>query len=244
MKLKFTLWAAALVLTTSAAQANLIQTDVNISATNPTVQYVNFKVTSPGLFNIQALGDPTPKYHTNPITYNTDPEIFLFSLSLLDPKPTPGSDYPGNFESYIEKNLGEGSYIIAVSGYDFTLEDALNGSNPDISDIGIVHINIQSANGGFAQLTTVPAPTATPTPVVTAVPTPTPVVTAVPTPTPVVTAVPTPTSVVTPIPTPITNETPVQSIPTLSEWGIILLSVLLFVFGFKAIRFCSIDTKK
>lgn len=81
-----------------------------------------------------------------------------------------------------------------------------------------------------------PTPTPLPTPTATPLPTPTPVPSPTPTATPIPTPPPVPTS--TPIPTASPTPTPVgaTSIPTISQWGLIVTAVMLLVLGFIAAR--------
>lgn len=157
--MKRTLLAAAIGLGfASAANANVITTEVNILATDPgAVQYVNFLVTGAGFFNIDAEGSATLG-----AAYNSDPQIHLFGGSLSLANLLASDDDGGiDFNSLISDiNLGIGSYILAVSEFGFNASEAVSGLNASsVNDPGPIRITIGNAPGaaGTAQFA-VPEP--------------------------------------------------------------------------------------
>lgn len=160
MKTKFTLLAAAaLALTITNVQANMITTVVNILDSDPgSVQYVNFDVTTAGTFDIAALGEPT--YGDE---YNFDPQIYLFAGALsLDNLIDYSDDNGTTLESLIAGiQLDIGSYTLAVSEFFLSPDEAVSGENAgSINDPGLIEVVIDSQDGGETQLKTVPTPPA------------------------------------------------------------------------------------
>jgi hypothetical protein len=146
--MKKLLIAAALAAAGTAAQANVISTTVNISASNPgSVQYVNFYVSDPGNFSISAEGSDT----LNPDSlYNWDPQIYLFAGSLSAGNLLASNDDSGSGLNALISSigLGIGNFILAVSEFDFSLSEALSGNNVNgVDDPGRVRVTISSNNG-------------------------------------------------------------------------------------------------
>lgn len=136
---------AALLLTAANANANVISTDVNITAANP-FQYVHFSVTTAGVFNISADGADTFG-----AGYNTDPQIYLFQDSLsLGNDIYENDDIIGGstLDSLIsDADLVIGNYILAVSQAFYFAPEAVSGIHLDPVDAGRIHVSIQSADG-------------------------------------------------------------------------------------------------
>ena len=143
----------------TSASANVITTDVNILGTDPgSVQYVNFTVTNAGIFNIDAEGSATLG-----AAFNSDPQIHLFSGSLSLANLIASDDDNGvGFNSLLSNiALGLGDYILAVSEFAFTSEEAVSGINAfSVNDPGPIRITIGNAPGaaGTVQLNNVPEP--------------------------------------------------------------------------------------
>ncbi|WP_020166463.1 MULTISPECIES: DVUA0089 family protein [Methylotenera] len=150
---------ASIALIAGTAQANTISTTVRIdnAPINQTVAYVNFKVTDAGLFNISAVES---------FLSLTDPYIYLFASPASVGTFIESSDDVSflNNNSLISRNLNIGSYVLAVSTYDFSLSEAISGYNGSVNFIndGDVKITISSHNGvaEFTNPSAVPVPAA------------------------------------------------------------------------------------
>lgn len=160
MKLKsiFGLSIFAALGVAAQANANVISTTVNLTHGAGSVQYVNFSVTDAGSFDISAQGSDTLGW-----SYNYDPFIYLFKNSLSTGNLVTSDDDSGfGFDSLINNvSLSLGNYILAISEYNFSLSEALNGSN-SIDDPGKVRITINGGErGSYATFgsTSVPEPT-------------------------------------------------------------------------------------
>lgn len=157
MKL-FKLLLASLAFVAGTAQANTISTTVRVddAPINQTVAYVNFNVTDAGFFKISAVES---------FLSLTDPYIYLFS-SPASIGTFIESDDDGGFgdNSFIDRNLNIGSYVLAVSSYNFSLAEAINGYNGSVNFIndGDVKVTISSHNGvaEFSNPSAVPVPAA------------------------------------------------------------------------------------
>ena len=156
MKLK--LLVASLALIAGSAQANTISTTVRVdnAPIDQTVAYVNFNVTDAGFFNITAAEG---------FLDLTDPFIYLFSSpasvgTFIESDNNGGS---GN-NSFIDRNLNIGSYVLAVSSFNFSLSEAISGYNGSVNFIndGDVTVTISSQNGiaEFGNPSAVPVPAA------------------------------------------------------------------------------------
>ena len=153
MKIKYLL--ASLALVAGTAQANTISTIVNVTPSQ-SVQYVNFNVTSAGSFDITA-SDLSP--------FEADPYMILFSAPLNAGNFIESDDDSGsNDDAFIDRNLGLGSYILAVSESILSLSEALNGYNGSVnsSNDGRYEITIYSKHGeaSFGNPSAVPVPAA------------------------------------------------------------------------------------
>lgn len=163
-QMKFSAMLISLVLFSSIAQANTIDTIVNVSPATGTVQYVNFNVSDAGLFDITASNQID---NTN---YLSDPFIYLYQDTLNSANFLQANDDANDFtrNSRIVRNLDIGSYILAISSYTFTPTSATSGVNLWVteSNKGFVDIGIGSENGtaSFANspsdTAAVPAPSA------------------------------------------------------------------------------------
>lgn len=158
MKLiKYLLVSIALI--AGSAQANTISTTVNIdnAPVSHTVAYVNFNVTDAGFFGITAK---------TPFFSFTDPFIYLFSSSASVGNFIESSDDVSFFDnnSYIGRDLNIGSYVLAVSTYNFSLAEAISGYNGSVNffNSGDIDVKISSRNGvaEFTSPSAVPVPAA------------------------------------------------------------------------------------
>ena len=95
----------------------------------------------------------------------TDPFIYLFSSpasvgTFIESDNNGGS---GN-NSFIDRNLNIGSYVLAVSSFNFSLSEAISGYNGSVNFIndGDVTVTISSQNGiaEFGNPSAVPVPAA------------------------------------------------------------------------------------
>lgn len=147
---------AAVMVTTSSAQANVISTEVDILGTDPgSVQYVNFDVTTADTFSISAEGEDTLGS-----SYNEDPVIHLFAGSLSLANLIASDDDSGTGLNALISSLalGLGNYILAVSEFAFESTEAVSGLNASsVNDPGLIRVTI-SSTGGVAALQTVPEP--------------------------------------------------------------------------------------
>lgn len=149
---------ASVALIAGTAQANTISTTVRVddAPINQTVAYVNFNVTDAGFFNISAVES---------FLSLTDPFIYLFA-SPASVGTFIESDDDGGFgdNSFIDRNLNIGSYVLAVSTYNFSLAEAINGYNGSVNFLndGDVEITISSHDGvaEFGNPSAVPVPAA------------------------------------------------------------------------------------
>lgn len=136
----------ALCLVAGAAQANMMTSDVSIDASTNFVQYIMFSVSTAGDFDIRAQGEGSLG---SPAIYAIDPEIYLFKSSLSAGNFLAHSDdiIDGvNRDSFISSlHLDLGNYILAVSQWEFTMSEALSGTNltgPSARDPGMVHVSV------------------------------------------------------------------------------------------------------
>jgi hypothetical protein len=148
--MKFGAMFVSLILFSSIAQANSIDTVVNVSANTGTVQYLNFNVSNAGLFDITASNQ------IGNFNYLSDPFIYLYQDTLNSANFLQANDDANDFtrNSRIVRNLDIGSYILAVSASLFTPTNATSGINlrVDETNKGLVDIGIDS-RGGTASLT-------------------------------------------------------------------------------------------
>ena len=152
------LLVASLFLIAGSAQANTISTTVRVdnAPIDQTVAYVNFNVTDAGFFNITAAEG---------FLDFTDPFIYLFSspASVGTFIESDDDDGAGN-NSFIDRSLGLGSYVLAVSSFNFSLSEAISGYNGSVNFIndGDVTVTISSQNGiaEFGNTSAVPVPAA------------------------------------------------------------------------------------
>lgn len=159
--MKKLLIASLLALAGTAAQANVIQTSVNLN-TPSTVRYVDFNVSDAGQFGILAQGSDTLDPNS---AYNSDPQIYLFSGAVSLFSSIASNDDGGvGLDALISNiNLAIGNYILAVSEFSFSLEEAVAGFNGgnNVDDPGLVRVTISSNNGyasfGHASQVTEPA---------------------------------------------------------------------------------------
>jgi hypothetical protein len=155
MKLKYLI--ATLALFAGTAQANSISTSVFVdNAPGQSVQYVEFFVTDSGFFNILA-SDPAPS--------DPDPFIYLFTSPVSSGNFLEANDDGGpNDDAFIDRNLSIGSYVLAISDYNFSLSEAINGYNGSVnnSNDGWINVTISSQNGiaTFENPAAVPVPAA------------------------------------------------------------------------------------
>jgi hypothetical protein len=148
---------ALIALIAGTAQANTISTTVRIddAPINQTVAYVNFNVTDAGFFSISAVES---------FLSFTDPYIYLFASPASVGTFIESSDDVNflNNDSYIGRNLNIGSYVLAVSTYDFSLAEAISGYNGSVNFINDGDVNIKiSSRDGVAEFT---SPSAVPVP--------------------------------------------------------------------------------
>lgn len=156
--MKFKLLLVLLALFAGAAQANTISTTVRVdnAPIYQPVQYVNFNVFNAGLFDISAKSG---------ILDGLDPVIFLFTNPVSNANfiESDNNDGPGN-NSLISRNLGFGSYVLAVSTNVFTLEEAIGGYNNSVNFFtdGNAKITISSQEGyaEFGDPSAIPVPAA------------------------------------------------------------------------------------
>jgi hypothetical protein len=157
--MKKPLIALAALVFASSANANVISTDVGILGTDPgSVQYVNFSVTTAGIFNISANGSATLG-----AAYNGDPEIHLFDGSLSLANLIASDDDSGTVFDALIGNiaLGTGNYILAVSEFLLTPSEAVSGINASsVDDPGLIRVTIGNVAGaaGTVQFSRVPEP--------------------------------------------------------------------------------------
>lgn len=129
----------------SSVQANVISTTVDIGNTAAnSVKYFNFTVTTAGGFDIEGLGS---NGGTRPnATYNNDPYIYLFKNSLSNANLLASDDDSGalNNDALINNIfLSIGTYILAISEFDFTQAEAINGDNPNgVQDPGKIFVSV------------------------------------------------------------------------------------------------------
>lgn len=151
------LCSALFALAATGASANVITSEVYISNTDPgSVQYVAFDVTGAGTFNIGAEGSATLG-----ALYNEDPEIYLFSNSLSLANLIGVDDDGGEGYNALISNisLALGHYILAVSEFQFEIDEAIAGVNADsVQDPGLVRISISSQDGSAGLGGQVPEP--------------------------------------------------------------------------------------
>lgn len=149
---------ASVALIAGTAQANTISTSVLVDnfPTDQTVAYINFNVTDAGSFDI---------YANAAFGSQVDPYIYLFASPLSVGTFIESDDDSGiGRNSFIDRNLGIGSYVLAVSTFNFSLFEAVNGYNGavDNSSDGYVDVTITSRNGDaeFGNPSAVPVPAA------------------------------------------------------------------------------------
>jgi hypothetical protein len=156
--MKLRLLIALLATVTVSAHANTISTTVDVSPKTGTVQYVNFNVSTAGTFSITASRNVADVTH-----YLADPFIYLFKDSVTSGNYLQANDDANDFtwNSLITRSLDSGSYVLAISSFNFTLNNALNGTNLWVNDInhGLVDIGINSRDG-IAEVSAVPVPAA------------------------------------------------------------------------------------
>jgi hypothetical protein len=122
-------------------------TAVEIRDTNPgSVRYVDFTVSTAGVFQIDAQG-----WDTLGDGYNWDPEIHLFMTSL-DAANLVASDDDGGIgwlDSRILQALATGDYTLAVSEWSFDSAEAIAGDNAsDVYDPNtLIRVTILSDDG-------------------------------------------------------------------------------------------------
>lgn len=158
--MKFKLFLATLaLLATSSVQANSISTTVNIFEPNDEVQYINFNVTNSGYFSIYAEETPS---NSGP-----DPFILLFRNPLSQATFIEGAnddDFIGGNNAEIDRNLNIGSYVLAVSTNELTVQEAISGFNPAVTGKtdGKILVTISSFDGTaqFGNPSAVPVPAA------------------------------------------------------------------------------------
>jgi len=156
--MKFKHLLVLLALFAGAAQANTISTTVRVdnAPIDQPVAYVNFNVFNAGLFDISAKSS---------FLDGLDPVIFLFTnpVSNVNFIESDNNDGPGN-NSLISRNLGFGSYVLAVSTNVFTLEEAIGGYNNSVNfrSDGDAKITISSQEGyaEFGDPSAIPVPAA------------------------------------------------------------------------------------
>jgi hypothetical protein len=159
--MKFGAMFVSFILFSGIAQANTIDTIVNVSPNTGTVQYVNFNVTNAGFFDITASNQ------IGNVNYLSDPFIYLYQDTLNSANFLQANDDANDFtrNSRIVRNLDIGSYILAVSASLFAPINATSGINlrVDETNKGLVDIGIDS-RGGAASFTnsvaTIPVPSA------------------------------------------------------------------------------------
>jgi hypothetical protein len=149
---------AALLALASVAQANVISTTVYVdNQPGESVQYVDFHVTDAGYFSIYS--------HESLISIFTDPHVLLFSNPLSSLNFITGNDNGGlGDDSWIQRNLDIGSYVLAISNSFLTVSEAVAGYNPDINWLndGFINVTISSKDGiaTFDNPSAVPVPAA------------------------------------------------------------------------------------
>jgi hypothetical protein len=153
--MKFKHLLLLLALFAGAAQANTISTTVRVddAPVYQPVGYVNFNVLDDGFFNISA---------TSGFLDGLDPFIYLFTSPASEGTfiESDNNDGPGN-NSLISRNLGIGSYVLAVSDNYFSLAEAIGGYNDSVNwrTDGNAKITISSEDG-IAEFSAVPVPAA------------------------------------------------------------------------------------
>lgn len=163
-QMKFSAILVSLVLFSSIAQANTIDTIVNVSPKTGTVQYVNFNVSNAGFFDITASN------RILNFNYLSDPFIYLYKDTLDSANFLQANDDANDYtqNSRIVRNLDVGSYILAISSWIFTPTSATSGVNLWVTEYnkGLVDIGIDSKTGtaSFANaasnIAAVPVPSA------------------------------------------------------------------------------------
>lgn len=150
---------ASLAFVALSAQANTISTTVLVdnSPASDSVQYVDFSVTTGGRFDISA----------NSTWFNglSDPYIYLFASPLNAGNFIAKNDDANIFTTNArisDVDLAVGTYVVALSTYNFTFAEALSGYNADVTNRteGWAEVII-SSNRGVASFTT---PSAVPVP--------------------------------------------------------------------------------
>ena len=149
-------FALAAAFAAPSAQANLIESTVDISAAS-SVKYVTFNVTTAGGFNIRALGEGAYGANTS---WNSDPEIYLFKGAVNTANYVTYDDDSGtNSDSLINNiQLVVGKYILAISEWNFTKDEAISGVNGDtdlwyyldtgVNDAGNIKVQIEGVSWG------------------------------------------------------------------------------------------------
>ncbi|MES2580073.1 MAG: DVUA0089 family protein [Pseudomonadota bacterium] len=159
MKL-FKLLLASLAFVAVSAQANTISTTVLVdnNPSSDTVQYVNFYVTNAGEFDISA----------NSTFFNglSDPYIYLFSSPVNSGNFIASDDDGGSGDNarIDDIDLAIGSYVVALSNFNFTFSEALSGYNASVTNgtEGWAEVIISSRDGtaSFTAPSAVPVPAA------------------------------------------------------------------------------------
>ncbi len=138
--------AAALTTFALAAHANSISTSINVAAGD--VEYWAFDYTDP------FLGGGVSVFTSGSSTlFTNDPHLCVFrgSLSagnLVGCDDDSGSGPANSLLTFNTNWLSSGTYVIALSGYDLSVADALSGSNPDSSAVNTT-LNVQSPGSGI-----------------------------------------------------------------------------------------------
>ena len=133
---------------------------------------------------------------------------------------TAGSATIVNNAKLVTGDSGGGAFMLVGSRWQLTGINEANNSNGDSFMVQLSYYATAISNA----IAAAPSPTLSPTPTPTPTPSPTPSPTITPTPTPSPTASPSPMPNPSPSPTP---AAPVSDEPTMPEWGLILLSLLL-----------------
>lgn len=127
-----------------AASATLISSDtVNIDSQN-SVAFHAFTVSVDGYFDISADAVDSGGYVPDPMI-----QLFRAPLNLGNwiIERDDGGAVP--FDALIEDLfLSAGNYILAVSEWDFTKDEAISGANPDVTERGQIYVAVNNVPHG------------------------------------------------------------------------------------------------
>lgn len=150
LKLGITMKKLLVALAAIGFSSAVSATTITLDSTH-TVVYHNFTVSADGYFDISAEG-----FDTQGAGFSADPSIHLFSTplnlgNLLASNDDGAAPAIGSNSLIADIFLSTGiNYILAVSEWDFTTNEALNNFNQDVIDSGggTVLVSVNSAPHG------------------------------------------------------------------------------------------------